>query len=197
MKKLRLDPSDLLLEIVSIVIAILLAFALNAWNDQRKTDSAVHDSLVDIRREVEFNRSIVARDIARHAAFNAAYKTYLANHRKIGVQPFFTLFDRYAAHGFRPFSGESTAWDIARSLPSAIAIPLDLRTAIERTYAEQHRLAEQGQRVVDDLHIPATTDDPNLYLATIGISLDSGDVVSSERRLLQLDDALLKRLPSP
>jgi hypothetical protein len=49
--------------------------------------------------------------------------------------------------------------------------------------------------VVDDLHIPATTDDPNLYLATIGISLDSGDVVSSERRLLELDDALLKRLP--
>jgi hypothetical protein len=196
MKKLRIDPSDLLLEIVSIVIAILLAFALNAWNDQRKTDAAVHESLVDIRREVEFNRAFLVRVMPRHAAFDAAYKTYLAKHRKIGVVTFFELFDRSTKQGYHPFDGESTAWDIARSLPSAIAIPLDLRTAIERTYAEQHRLADQGQRLLDDLHVPVTTNDPNLYTATIGISLDSGDIVASERRLLALDDALLQRLPS-
>ena len=132
----------------------------------------------------------------RHRRFVTVYTAYLARHRQVDINGFYGVFQSVASTGFHPFNGESTSWDIARSLPSAIAIPLDERIAIERVYAEQSQLHAENGRIVDDLHITATVEYPNLYLPMGGIRLDASDVVADEERLLRLDDLLLKRLPN-
>jgi hypothetical protein len=193
---LRIDPAELLLEIVSIVLAILLAFALNAWNDARKTQREAHESLVNVRREVAQNRDRLVPVMAPHRRFRAAYATYVRRHDRLDVDEFYKLFISVAPTGLHPFVPETTAWDIARSLPSVTAVPYETRVAIEQTYAEQSFLRGEGEHIGDDLHLSATGDRPNLYLPAIAVLLDSTDLTGSETRVLKLYDDLLKRLPA-
>jgi hypothetical protein len=192
----RVDPSDLLLEIVSVTLAILLAFAANAWNDERKTQQSVHDSLVNVRREIAANRATLVPLIPRHRRFHDTYIAYLAHHAHIDTQQFYDLFSSVAAHGFNPFIGESTAWDIARSLPSAAALPYDTRVLIEETYSTQSLLQSFGIQLINDLHVSSTDDRPNLYLPATSVAIDASDIVALESRLLRHYDDLLARLPS-
>ncbi len=191
----RVDPSDLLLEVVSVTLAILVAFAVNAWNDERKTQQSVHDSLVNVRREIEANRATLVPLIPRHHRFHDAYLVYLAHHTHIDTQQFYDLFSSVAAHGFNPFIGDSTAWDIARSLPSAAALPYETRVLIEKTYSTQTLLQSFGIQLINDLHVSSTDDRPNLYLPATSVAIDASDIVALESQLLRHYDELLARLP--
>ncbi len=59
--RLRINPSDLLLEIISIVIAIVLATAVGQLVDRVRTQRQTHEALVQLRREIATDEVVLKR----------------------------------------------------------------------------------------------------------------------------------------
>ena len=64
--RISIDPSDLVLEIISIVVAILLALAVNLLAGQVKTHNDVLRTLAAISSEMSSNETAIGRIHARH-----------------------------------------------------------------------------------------------------------------------------------
>lgn len=54
--RLRIDPSDALIEFISIVLVIVLATAVNSWREGVQTRTDTHAMLFEVRQEITANR---------------------------------------------------------------------------------------------------------------------------------------------
>jgi hypothetical protein len=70
----KINKSQLALEFVSVVFAVLLALLLNSWRQSAKTDQLVNRVLETISKEVETNSQLVKA--------SNAYRETLVNHLK-------------------------------------------------------------------------------------------------------------------
>jgi hypothetical protein len=190
----QIDPSDLLLEVVSIVIAILLALGVNEWRDGLQRDARARAALAAIRSEVAGNRAQLVAVMPHHRSVELAFSRLadeVDSHGTMTFRQFIYAFSAANPHGYMPFSGESTAWDLART--STVLNDVDYRTraALERTYAEQTFLGQIGQRVIEHVRVGPVPAGADFYPDAVSFDLDANDVIYSERRLLgRYDDAL-------
>jgi hypothetical protein len=191
----RIDPADVVIEIFSIVLAILLALAVNSWQERVRTDNEVKILLANVRDEIVRNRALLVSEKAHHLAAYDAFKA-LSAHEHVGtLDEFYKTFGKASPNGFHPFEGESFAWDVMRSSPSVNAVPYDTRILLERTYAEQALLIDQNAQILRTLEINDTTRDPDYYAAALAMNLDLGDIVYSQEKLERLYDRALQNLP--
>lgn len=195
-RRLKIDPSDLALEMVSIVVAILLALAVNGWHDAWARHAQEQTALRAIRDELRLNRGDLLEQVALHARVEAAYRALVDDAPKnvLGSEAFYAAFSRTAPHGYNPVDGESTAWDVARTSDVLTDVPLATRITIEEAYAEQQALRDLNVRVIDDLHFKPEGVNPNFFYAAGAMQIDTNDVTYSERRLRAKYDAALASL---
>lgn len=179
----RIDPADLIVEVISVMLAILLAFAVNHWQEQQRIAQDVTIEIANIRDEIAANDRLLESQREHHRRVWLAFQRLTAKPRVLTLDDFYGTFYRFSPHGFKPFVGESFAWDIARSSPSVVAIPYDSRVQLERTYAEQALLNSLSGTLGGDMHISSTNRNPDLYVAAMALSLDLGDIVAVEDRL--------------
>ncbi len=190
----RIDPADLIVEVISVLLAILLAFAVNRWQEERRTHRETAIAIANIRDEIAANDRLLESHRRQHEATLVGYRRLTSAAHAVSLADFYGTFGRLDPHGFEPFFGESFAWDIARSSPAIVAIPYATRVALERTYAEQSRLDGFGTSVVADLHVASTDRTPDFLLAAISLTLDAADIVAAEDRLHALYRADLAAL---
>lgn len=193
---MKIDPSDLALEMLSIVVAILLALAVNGWHDAWVRHGQEFTALGAIRDELRLNRSDLIEHMPLHARVEAAYHALVQNstRRVLGVEAFYAAFTRTAPHGYNPVDGESTAWDLARTTDVLNDVPLATRITIERAYAEQQALRILNAHVIDDLHFKPEGENPNFFYAAVAMQIDTNDAEFSERRLRADYEAALSAL---
>jgi hypothetical protein len=190
----RIDPADVAIEVFSIVLAILLALAVNGWQERVRTNNEVKTLLANVRDEISQNRTLLVSETEHHLAVYRAYKSLSAREHAVTLHEYFKTFADENPTGFHPFQGESFAWDVMRSSPAVNAVPYDTRILLERTYAEQAVLISENAQVLSTLEVDDTSRNPDYYAASQSMFLDLGDIVSSQTRLESLYDTALRKL---
>ncbi|HTJ28606.1 MAG TPA: hypothetical protein VMA36_20805 [Candidatus Limnocylindria bacterium] len=186
--RLRIDPSDLVLEIISIVIAILLALGVNEWRDALRARANAHEAMVAIRDEIVANdrelHALMPHHLANLQAFRALLKGS-SRQRPVSFDTFMETFGRVNPHGFQAVQAESTAWDLARGSGVLSAVPYATRVALERAYREQSFLNTYPDRIIADLHFGVAPRNADFRFAANGFWIDTADAVLTEQRLAQ------------
>ncbi len=191
----RVDPADLVVEVFSIVLAILLALAVNQWQDQRKTQAEVRQSLSNIANEMRSNRRMLEELMPHHQHILAGLTRDFSSAAPVSASAFFSKIGPILERrGIGVFSPEAFAWNVATSQPSVNAIPYDLRVSLERVYDQQRWCEDIARRLGDDFHIGVTDLSPNFYSVTLDLSEDAGDLIINEHELDILYATMLKKL---
>ncbi len=194
--KLRIDPSDLALEIVSIVIAIILATVVGQLVEKHQADERTRAALTQIRQEVVRDHSVL-RDVSTlHLTLRAAFDATIdqARGEQLDYDAFARTFQRAAPKGFHPFDGSTTAWDLARSSNALEDLPYALRATLQTRYAELAQLRSLNTALYSHLTSTPTERRPNFFFTATAVLLTLGDVVATEDRLARDDDAVLSAL---
>lgn len=139
--RLRERWPELVIEMVSILVAVSLAFALDAWSAER-----------DRQQEAAQLRAAVNAEIVRNAAdlanSLAAFERTTAN------------LDHYLSAPGKPSSlrveidlalSSDAAYRVMQGADAANALDLDWRIGIARLYALQGLVGERQQRAIDAL----------------------------------------------
>jgi hypothetical protein len=193
---LRIDPSELALEIISIVIAIILATAVGQIIANYQAESRTREALNQIRQEVAQDDAALRDVQPLHRRVLSAFTETL--HRTAGERldfdEFTRAFGRAAPTGFHPFFGTTTAWDLARGSNVLANLPYALRATLQTRYAELAQLQTLNAGVFAHLTSTPTDSRPNFFFTAATLSLNLSDVAFSEDRLRRDDEAALHML---
>jgi hypothetical protein len=194
--RVRIDPSDLALEIVSIVIAIILATVVGQLVERYQAAERTREALSQIRQEVVRDHGAL-RDVSTlHESTRAAFDATIgqAREEQLDYDAFAGTFRRVAPKGSHPFDGSTTAWDLARSSNVLDGLPYSLRATLQRRYAELAQLRSLNAALYSHLTSAPTERRPNFFFTAAAVLLTLADIVASEDRLARDDDAVLSAL---
>jgi len=191
---LRIDPSDLLLEIISIVVAIVLATAVGQAVDAHRASVRTHEALARICQEIDHDDSRMA---ANHGLHNRLRDAFSATVRRaagdqLDAAAFDDAFSKNAPTGFHPFVATVTAWDLARGSNVLDDVPYALRASLQARYAEVGNLSALNSALLERLETTPTERRPNFFFVAEAIRFILSDIVASEDRLLE-DGAAARR----
>ncbi len=140
MKKPAWLPS-LFLEIVSIIIAVLLALAVNEWRETRSNNRLADTALMNIQEEIAENKRLFDTILPRHEAL---LDTLLDVDEKIKSGELSEDDDR-ADLEFVPLFVQDTAWQTALATQALIHMPYETVKVLSAVYTFQ----ESYTRVTD------------------------------------------------
>ncbi|MBD5656773.1 MAG: hypothetical protein IAI50_16565 [Candidatus Eremiobacteraeota bacterium] len=148
--RIKIDPSDLALEIISIVVAILLALGVNYFAGQVKTHDDVRRALAALSAEMESNENAIARIHARHLSKCGVLQTLARRGRghKLSYTAYQNALD--VVLPFAPPPLESTAWDLAQTSGVSANLAYATRAAIARVYAQQEGFGRLANELATD-----------------------------------------------
>jgi hypothetical protein len=184
--KIRIEPGDVIVEMLSIVVAILLALAVNNWQEHLKQQHDLRTNVVNIVRELEYNQRALAALIPQHnreaTEFHNETRADFGQHEHVSLDEFFHVFKRIAPHGMGVIQLQQDAWQIAQGDPSFSAMPAAQRLALARVYSQQAFLNQIYSRLIE--HMPAAQAS-SYFPALLALDLDFSDVNVAEHELLQ------------
>jgi hypothetical protein len=193
--KIRIEPGDVIVEMLSIVVAILLALAVNNWQEHLRAQRDLRTNVINIVHELEFNQRQLAALLPQHdresAGIQKEVSADLGRHEDVSLDAFFRLFERVAPRGLGVVQLQQAAWQVAQSDPSFSTMPADQRLALARIYGQQNSLAQISERLVE--HIPSTQAS-TYFPALLAIDLDFIDETIAEHKLLQAYAAVISQL---
>jgi hypothetical protein len=194
--RVRIDPSDLALEIISIVVAIVLATGVGQLVDHFRAEARTHQALVELRREIATDDAALRRVTALHRRVWLGFQHVVttAHDRQMAFDTFAQTFDTTASHGYQPFWGTTTAWDLTRNSTVLDDVPYELRVRLQTRYAELAGLRSIEERVASGIEFTPSEARPNFYFAAAALVLNLADVVYSEQRLIDDDERALQAL---
>jgi hypothetical protein len=193
---LRIDPSELALEIISIVIAIILATAVGQIIANYQADARTREALSQIRQEVAHDDVTLRGVQPLHQRVLSAFMQTIrrTDGEQLDFDGFSRVFGRAAPTGFHPFFGTTTAWDLARGSNVLVNLPYTLRATLQTRYAELAQLQTLNAGVFAHLTSTPTESHPNFFFTVATLSSNLSDVVASENRLCRDDEAALRVL---
>ncbi|MDQ2679968.1 MAG: hypothetical protein M3Y21_02965 [Candidatus Eremiobacteraeota bacterium] len=198
-KNLRIDLGDVLVEIVSIVLAILLAFVISGWHDRTTRHSALHSSLVNIRQEMTLNQRALRSVMPVHKRYLAVFTKLLERNSKserITFDQLRAAVQQASSSGFHYALLQSIAWEITQNSTAVSDMPYKQRAGLTQIYQGQVFVQSAQLKFVNDLFAPNGPPSGNyFYAADVGIG-NLGDVVAGEEDLSKIYTAELKLLPS-
>jgi hypothetical protein len=183
--RIRVEPGDVIVEMLSIVVAILLALAVNNWQEHVRQERALHESVASIVREMAYNQRVLAAAARQHEreanAIKALVTADFGRNERISFDAFYKLFAHIAPNGLGGLELQSVAWQVAQGDPSFGAMPAGQRLRLAQIYERQAFLA----RVYADLVAHVTSvDETNGFPQLVDMDLEFGDVRAAERTLL-------------
>ena len=187
MKKLRIriEPGDVIIEMLSIVVAILLALAVNNWQEHLRQEALLRENVENIVHELQVNQRALAalttRNEAETRAFDREVVTLQHTGERMDFDGFSAFFRRTAPDGIGLLQLQDVAWSVAQSDQSLAIMPTDERIMLASVYAGQDHLRLFYRRLADTLDIPESGD---WFVVLASADVDFGDVVSTERSLL-------------
>lgn len=177
----------ILVESALIVFSILLALAVNQWNDARKQRALVERSLRNIRDEIAFNARRVEERLPYHRNLEA--ETFRADSLK-SVRSY-ADWKRVAPDwsGFANPELDGTAWQTAITLGAVSGMGFDTVATLSRLYAYQAKVDQFASNSITsfdfaDETMPATVRRMWVYFFTSRVNEDS--LVARYREALKL-----------
>ena len=130
--RLREKLPEILLEAASVVVAVLLAFAVDEWRDARAKREVAERAQRSILSELRANRDELGRT---HAANAAHLKDLEATLEKLEAEPH--AKDAQVQLGFNVAELSDAAWETARTTQAAQLMSFDWVVDIARVYETQ------------------------------------------------------------
>lgn len=193
--KVRIELGDVIVEMLSIVVAILLALAVNNWQEHLKQQRDLRTNVINIVRELEFNQRELSAIIPQHgleaAGFHKESSADLGRHEQLSLDEFYHVFRRIAPRGLGVVELQQVAWQIAQGDPSFSAMPADQRLTLARVYSQQAFLNQIYARLIE--HVPSTSAS-SYFPALLALDLDFSDVTIAERELLRAYTEVISQL---
>jgi hypothetical protein len=170
--RISIDPSDLVLEIISIVVAILLALTVNFLAGQVKTHNDVQSALAAIATEMSSNQAAIEHIHARHLAKCGLLQR--VGRRGRGHKISYTVYQNAldAVMPFAPPAVQSTAWNLADSSGVSANFAYAERADIARVYAQQESLGRLGGELAVDFRPLVFTRGADFFLVARNAALD-------------------------
>ncbi len=185
--RFEIDLGDVVIEIVSIVVAILLALGVHAWQTRVGREARLHAAVENVARELARNRLLLAPLAARHrrveARLLAAYRAAAAN-RSYTQDQLDRLEDRIAPRGFGVLQVQSIAWQIAQSDRALGLMPYDRRAALTAIYLRQGDLKRAYASFIALVQRGSLLAPRNAYGELRALVGTFGDVVAAEDDVL-------------
>ena len=181
--RITIDPSDLVLEIISIVVAILLALTVNYLAGRVKTHSDVANALGEISAEMSGNAVAVDRIHPRHLKKCAVLQTLALRGR--GRRLSYTAYQN-ALDSVLPFAPpvvQSTAWSLADTSGVSANFDYATRADIARVYGQQENFNRLASDLAVDFRPLVFTRDGDFFLVARNAALDCSYVTGGEARL--------------
>ena len=177
--------SRVLVESLLVVGSILLALALDEWNEDREFEDLASRSLVNFEREIQQNRLRV-EDVS---LFHAGLRDVLANRDASGTAvPTTTI--RNIMEGFQPAILVSTAWETAVATGTLGYMDYDVVAGLSLTYNMQGRLVTLNQSGLNDLLVGGfRSGDADLLVYTANRYMR--ELTEAEQRLQGVYDLVL------
>ena len=181
--RITIDPSDLVLEIISIVVAILCALAVNFLAGQIKTHNDVNGALAAIASEMTSNEAAIDRVHARHLTKCGVLQSLARRGRghKISYTAYQNALDVVLPFGPTPV--EATAWNLAETSGISANFEYATRANIARAYAQQEAFARLANELAVDFRPLVFTRDVDFFLVARNAALDCTYVTAGEDRL--------------
>jgi hypothetical protein len=149
-------------ESVLVVGSILLALALDEWNEDREFEDLARRSLANFEREIQQNR-LRLEDVT---PFHGGLRDVLANMDARGADvPATTI--RNVLEGFQPALLVSTAWETAVATGALGYMDYDVVAGLSLTYNLQERLVTLNRSGMNDLLVGGfRSGEPDLLVYT-------------------------------
>jgi len=194
--RLRIDPSDLALEILSIVIAIVLATAVGGLVERNRAGERTHEALAQVCQEISHDENRLRAVQPLHLRVGAAFERTLEGSRgeELDYDHFAQTFRSVAPRGFQPFFGTTTAWELARSSDALADVPYALRATLVNRYLELAVLKDENSLVLGSLLSAPTEGHPNFFFVAASLESTLNDVTYAEAQLGRDDAAAIAAL---
>ena len=138
--------SRVLVESVLVVGSILLALALDEWNEDREFEDLATRSLVNFEREIQQNR-LRLEDVT---PFHVGLRGLLTNMDSDDAEVPATAI-RNILEGFQPALLVSTAWETAVATGALGYMGYDVVAGLSLTYSLQERLVTLNRSGLNDI----------------------------------------------
>lgn len=197
-KNLRIDLGDVVIEIVSIVLAILLAFVISNWHERSTRQAALHAALVNIHDEMLLNRRLLKQEIPVHLHYQQQFQSLVesAHSEHISFDRLGATIQRASKDGFHEAALEAIAWEIAQNSTALTDMQYRQRATLTQIYDIQAITMQRQDRFASNLILPSAAANGNWFYSAVESSENLGDVVAAEAELAQGYDRELKELPS-
>ncbi len=198
-KNLRIDLGDVIIEIVSIVLAILLAFVISNWHDRTTRGAALHSALVNIREEMLRNQQDLHAVMPIHERYLEVFTkvaTETGKSERAGFDQVQGAVERASSSGFHYAPLQAIAWEITQKSTAVSDMPYEQRAGLTAIYQAQDFVEQRQQKFIDDLFAPNGPFDGNYFYSVVLAQGNLGDVVAGEKDLSGAYAAELRRLPT-
>jgi hypothetical protein len=191
----KIDPGDAVLEFASIVLAILLALAVNNWQAGLRERAQLRANVAMVVGELEANQRMLLAVNPRHErearAIARRVDRDMKNGAYISFEGFFAYFISVAPNGLGPIHIQDGAWQIARSDASISAMSSADRLELGRIYEQQGQLRDFSDALsaqVESMHAG------NMFPTIANMALIFGDLVPTEEQLEARYTQMISRL---
>jgi hypothetical protein len=187
--RVKIEPGEVIVQIVSVVVAILLALWVNDWRDHIHEGQLLQQSRENIRVELQHNRVLLEAERPHHSAVFRAFERMTDAAKQshtISFEQFEKTIQDSSPRGFGPVPYESIAWTIAQSGNALSLMDYKERAGLTVIYQTQAAALSAEQRYIDTVAAPSNALATNFYMIAVNVEGALGDVVANEESLATL-----------
>ncbi|NOX88305.1 MAG: hypothetical protein GXO77_04705 [Calditrichaeota bacterium] len=156
--KKKISVSQLLLEMFSVIFAILLALAVNEWRTVRANENLADEALKKIKKEISSNLEIVKKTLELNRNIKERQKKAFINIRKEILSSSSDNIDKQIRLKF-PFAFmtepvKKTAWNSANLTHAVEYLDFNIVEVLSSTYEGQERYSRFNEKILEKLSSP-------------------------------------------
>lgn len=184
--RIKIEPGDIVVEIFSVTLAILLALGIGAWQTRLHDRERLRDAVGNVVAELHSNRAMLAAIRPRHARLLAelyALERRAGPGETISERAFHAALAAGAPRGTGVAIPRATAWQIAQTGQTLDLMPYAIRARLTGLYDLQTFYFDEEQRFVEQLLSTNAPPNGNYYWSCASLQARLQDLVNLEDEL--------------
>ena len=167
-----------LVESALIVMSILLALALDEWQEDQEIEELIERSIVNFANELQQNKNRVEDVTVYHQGVYQVLERWNDAPQDASIFEFRNIMD-----AMQPVVLTSSAWQTAVATGALGRMDYELARALAQTYNTQFRFDERYNAMLQNLLTPVSLQEDNLEITIYNATRFVADVSSSELEL--------------
>ena len=174
-----------------ILFGIIFAFALEGWNDDKKTENLITYSINNFENEIKQNNSRIKDVMIFHKGIQRHLQKQNSKGKFNSIVKFRSIMD-----SMKPIVLSNSAWETAVATGALAQMDFELVSALTLTYNTQSRFSENYRATVRTLLTPNSLTVQNLELTLYATTQFVSEVTAQEAELSIFYNQMLMMLHS-